>query len=87
MATTIRLEEDFKARLADAAQRAGMTPHAFILASVAQRVEHSEQEAELHRVAEKRWAKVVRGGKTLSLDEAQAHVDQRSAKPTARKRA
>ncbi len=85
--TTIRLDDNFKARLAEAAERAGTTAHAYILEAVAQRVEQSELEHELHQVAEQRWGRIVRGGKTLSLEDAQAHLAKRSVKAGSRKRA
>ena len=74
MTTTIRLEETLRERLAGAAERAGKTPHALILEAVALRVEQSEQEAEFHAVADKRWAKMLKSGKSISLDDALAHV-------------
>ena len=77
--TTIRLDKSLKARLAEAASRAGTNAHAFVLEAVTQRVEQSELAHEFHRLAEKRWAKVARGGKTLSLEDAEAHLAQRAA--------
>lgn len=85
--TTIRLEEDFKVRLSEAAERAGTTAHAFILEAVAQRVEQSELEHEFQRVAEQRWGKIARGGKTLSLEDAERHLTKRVTKTESRKRA
>ncbi len=77
--TTIRLEEALRERLAGAAERAGKTPHAFILEAVALRVEQSEQEAAFHAVADARWAKMLKSGASLSLDDAQAHLKARAA--------
>jgi predicted DNA-binding protein len=78
MTTTIRLEEQLRERLAGAAQRAGKTPHAFILEAVALRVEQSEQEAEFHALADQRWARMLKTGQSLSLDDALAHVQARA---------
>ena len=47
--TTIRIEEDFKARVAAAAELAGKTSHAFILDAIAQHVEQVEIDAEFDR--------------------------------------
>lgn len=77
--TTIRLEEVLRERLAGAAERAGKTPHAFIVEAVAMRVEQSEREAEFHAVADARWAKMLKSGASLSLDDAKAHVQARVA--------
>ncbi len=88
--TTIRLEDDLKARVAAAAEREGKTAHAFILEAIAQTVEQVELDEEFQRVAEKRWSKVVDTGKTVAWDEAKSYLRARSIgaqgrKPTARK--
>lgn len=88
--TTIRLEEQLKARIAQAAARAGKSPHAFILDALADTVEHDEIDAEMHRIAEERWAKVQRTGATVPWSEAKAYIQaraagQKAARPSARK--
>ena len=87
--TTIRLEERLKARLASAAERGGMTAHAFILEAIEQTIEQSELEEEFHRVAEERWAKLLESGKSVAWEEATAYVTarargERPRKPVAR---
>jgi len=54
--TTIRIEDDLKARVASAAERAGKTTHAFMLDAIAQTVEQIEQDQALDAIAEQRWA-------------------------------
>jgi len=88
--TTIRIEDDLKARVAAAAERAGKTAHAFILDAIAQTVEQVELDDDFHRVADERWAKVLATGKTVPWDEAKAYLEARSRgerkrKPVARK--
>lgn len=88
--TTIRLEDELKARVAAAAERAGTTAHAFILQAIEQTVEQAEMEEEFHRVADQRWAKLLDTGKTVPWDEVKAYVDARARgqqprKPVARK--
>jgi len=88
--TTIRIEEDLKARVAAAAQRTGKTSHAFILDAIAQTVEQSELGDEFHRIADKRWANVLATGKTVPWEEARSYLEARSRgerprKPAARK--
>lgn len=88
--TTIRLEEDLKARIAAAAEREGKTAHAFIVDAIAQTVEQSELDDEFQRIAEERWAKVRATGKSVPFDEARAYLEaraqgQRPARPSARK--
>jgi predicted transcriptional regulator len=88
--TTIRIEDDLKARVAVAAERTGKTAHAFILDAIAQTVEQVEQDDDFHRVADERWAKVLAKGKTVPWDEAKTYLAARargasSTKPAARK--
>jgi predicted transcriptional regulator len=88
--TTIRLDEDLKARVADAAARAGKSAHAFILDAIATTVEQVELDEEFHRLAARRWAKVLATGKTVPWNDAKAWVEARSRgenprRPAARK--
>ena len=88
--TTIRIEDDLKARVASAADRSGKTAHAFMLDAIAQTVEQVELDDEFHRVADARWAKVLASGKTVAWDQAKAFLEARSRgerprKPAARK--
>ncbi|MEO8247845.1 MAG: CopG family transcriptional regulator [Burkholderiales bacterium] len=76
--TTIRIEDDLKDRVGAAAQRAGKTAHAFIVDAIARTVEQAELDADFHAVADKRWAKILATGKTVSLDEASAYLEARS---------
>lgn len=88
--TTIRIEEELKARVAAAAERAGKSAHAFILDAIAQTVEQAELDDEFHRVADERWAKVLATGRTVPWDEAKTWLEarargERPRKPTARR--
>ena len=88
--TTIRIEDELKARVAAAAERAGKTAHAFILDAIAQTVEQAELDEDFHRLADARWAKVLATGKTVPWSEAKAWLEARSHgehphKPAARK--
>jgi len=88
--TTIRIDDELKARVAAAAERAGKTAHAFILDAIARTVEQAELDEAFHRVAEERWANILATGKTVPWDEAKAWLEARSRgerprKPVARK--
>lgn len=90
MTTTIRIEDDLKARVATVAAKVGKTSNAFILDAIAQTVEQVEQDEAFLSVADERWAKVLATGKTVSWDKAKAYVEARSQghtvqKPAARK--
>ena len=87
--TTIRIEDELKARVATAATRAAKTAHAFILDAIAQTVEQAELDETFHRAADERWANVLATGKTVPWDDAKAWLEARSRgehprKPVAR---
>ena len=89
--TTIRLDDDLKARVAAAAERSGKTSHAFIIDAIAQTVAQTELNDDFHRVADERWEDILATGKTVSWDEMRAYLTARSRgetprKPQARKR-
>jgi len=88
--TTIRIEDDLKARVTAAAERAGKTAHAFILDAISQTVEQAELDEDFHRIADERWAKVLATGKTVPWNDAKAYLEarargERTRKPAARK--
>jgi predicted transcriptional regulator len=88
--TTIRIEDELKARVAAAAQQAGKTAHAFILDAIAQTVEQVELDNAFNAVADQRWATIQSSGKTVAWDDARAYLAARALgrparKPAARK--
>lgn len=88
--TTIRIEDDLKARIAAAAERVGKTSHAFILDAIVQMVEQSELDTEFHRIADSRWTQALTTGKTVPWDEARVYLEarargERPRKPAGRK--
>ena len=64
---------------------AGKTPHAFILEAVAAGVEQSEQQADFH-APDARWARMLKSGRSISLDDALTHVQARAKVAKAGKR-
>lgn len=76
--TTIRIDDDLKSRIADAAQRAGKTAHAFIVDAITETVAQDELDAALHRIADERWATILATGQTVPWDEAKAWLQARS---------
>jgi len=88
--TTIRIEDELKARLAAAAERAGMTTHAFILDALAQTADQAELDQEFNQLADRRWKKLLADGETVAWVEARAWLEarahgERSRKPRPRK--
>jgi predicted transcriptional regulator len=87
--TTIRIDEELKARVAAAAEREGKTSHAFILDAIARTVEQAELDEAFQRVADERWAKLLATGKTVAWQDAKGWLEARSLgkrprKPVAR---
>lgn len=82
--TTIRLPEDLKDRVALAAERAGMTPHALILDAIAERVDAEERRNEFHDTGEQRYAEIVASGQTILWSEMRTYLEGRLSgnKPT-----
>ena len=88
--TTIRLEESLRTRLAEAAERAGKTAHAYIVDAIAESVDKAELEAAFHRVADERWARLLTSGKTVPSPDVRGYLEARArgespARPKARK--
>jgi predicted transcriptional regulator len=88
--TTIRIEDDLKARVAAAAQQAGKTAHAFILDAISQTVEQVELDNAFNTLADQRWANIQASGKAVPWDAAKAYLAARAngqpaRKPAARK--
>jgi predicted transcriptional regulator len=75
--TTIRLDEELKARVAAAAERSGKTPHAFMLEAIAESVEQDEVDAEFHRIADERWAEIQATGETVAWEDMKAWLEAR----------
>ena len=83
--TTVRIEDQLRARVASAAERSGKTAHAFILDAIAQTVEQVELDDDFHRVAQDRWVKLLAAGKTVPWDDAKAYLQARAAGASPRK--
>ena len=83
--TTIRLPDDLKARIAEAAKRAGTTSHNFILEAIAEKADLAELRADFDAVAEKRYAAIVESGKTIAWDDMRGYLEKRMAGKPARR--
>ncbi len=77
--TTIRLPEDLKERVALAAERAGMTSHAFILEAIADRVDEQEHRNDFYDTAERRYAEIVASGRTIPWNKMRTYLEERLA--------
>lgn len=83
--TTIRLEDELKARINAAARQAGTTAHAFILDALTRTVEQVELDNAFHALADERWARLRATGRTVAWDDAQAYLAARARGQPARK--
>ncbi len=83
--TTIRIDENLKARIAAAAERAGKTSHGFILDAIAKTVEQAEMSDSFHREADERWAKILAKGKTVAWEDMRAYLAARASGHAPRK--
>lgn len=77
--TTIRLEDDLKERVSQAAARAGKTAHAFIRDAIAESVEQAEFDAETDRICEERWADFLKTGEAIPWEEVKAYMKATAA--------
>ena len=88
--TTIRLQEDLKARVASVAERAGVTAHAFIIEAIAQKTTQAEARADFVREAHERLAEFDATGMAVPWGAARQYMLDRAAgkkvvRPKARK--
>ena len=83
--TTIRIEDELKARVAAVAERAGKTAHAFILDAITQTVEQVEQDNAFQALGQERWQAIQATGQTVPWDEAKAYLAARAQGKPARK--
>ena len=63
--TTIRLPNELKSRVAEAAKRAGTTTHGFILEAIAEKTGQDEKRADFEAEAEGRFARIIASGETI----------------------
>lgn len=88
--TTIRLPEDLRVRLKEAAERAGTSAHSFILEAIAEKTEQAERRSDFDDAANSRYARIIASGKTIPWNEMRRYLAARvqgkkTARPAARK--
>ncbi len=88
--TTIRLPDELKARIAEAAKQAGTTSHNFILEAIAEKADSAERQADFHSEAARRYERIVETGETIPWDEFREYLMGRihgkaAHRPVARK--
>ncbi|EIL93187.1 MULTISPECIES: ribbon-helix-helix protein, CopG family [Rhodanobacter] len=88
--TTIRLPDELKARVAEAAAQAGTTSHNFILEAIAEKADAAERRADFHTEADRRYAEFLKTGESIPWDDMRRYLEDRLAgkpatRPSARK--
>lgn len=86
--TTIRLPDELKERVAQVAQAAGLSAHAFIVQAIAEKTEQAQARDAFHALGRERMAEIGRTGKTVSLaDMRQYALDKAAGRPAKRPKA
>lgn len=75
--TTIRLPAELKARVAVAAERAGVSPHSFIVEAIASKAERDERCRDMADTADRRYASIAANGQTIPWSEMQRYLQAR----------
>lgn len=88
--TTIRLSDELKARLAEAARRGGTTAHGFILEAIAEKIEQDERRSAFEEEAQTRLSRLVQSGRSIAWADMKRYLgariaDDKVAPPAARK--
>lgn len=78
-ATSLRLPDEIKALATRVAEREGKTPHAYLLEVVSERVKSDAAKQDFEAVADERWQRYLRDGKTISIDEMRKFLLARAA--------
>ena len=75
--TTIRLNDDLKARISSIADHFGETAHSFMLEAITKRVAEEEERLSFAAIAEARYAKILATGKAIPWDEMRRYLKAR----------
>ncbi|MGQ1886403.1 CopG family ribbon-helix-helix protein [Serratia marcescens] len=81
--TTIRIPDELKARVAAVAEQTGVTSHSFILQAIAEKTQQEELRRDFENEAEKRYAKIIATGETVSWKEMRGYLENYAAGDTA----
>jgi len=77
--TTIRLTEQLKRQVAQAAKRKGTSPHAFMLDAIADSVDEDERRRDFIDTAEARYQHIIDSGMTVPWSEMRNHLKSQAA--------
>jgi len=77
--TTIRLSDELKARVTEAAKRAGTTAHGFILEAIAEKTALDERRADFREEAEDRYARIIASGESIAWDDMRNYLKAKAS--------
>jgi predicted transcriptional regulator len=73
--TSLKLDEELKQRIAAVAQDQDTSAHAWMLDALRRATEQAEQDAEFKAIANKRWARFKRDGRSVSQADMETYLD------------
>lgn len=76
--TTLRVSDELKARVAELAERAGKTPHAFMVEAIEESVRLAETRAQFIEEARGRFEEMLETGRAIDWHEMRAHLKERA---------
>ena len=79
MAVSLRIPEEVKKRVARLARARDLTPHAFMLEAIREKVEAEEARASFHAAAKQRLARMKRSGTGIPADDVFEYFRKRAA--------
>lgn len=74
---TIRLSDELKARIANAAEHAGKSTHSFIVEALGEYAELEEQRMSFEAEASARFANILASGQTIAWTEMRRYLEAR----------
>ena len=77
--TTIRLSDELKARVTEAAKRAGTTAHGFILEAIAEKTALDERRADFRDEAEDRYSRIIASGESIAWDDMRSYLKAKAS--------
>ncbi len=88
--TTIRMPEELKERVRQAASRTGTSTHAFILQAIEEKAEQEALRRDFDETANQRYARILESGETIAWPDMRRYLEdsaqgKRPARPIARK--
>ena len=77
--TTLRLNDDLKSRIAEAAKRSGTTAHHFMLEAIVEKTAAAERRHEFEALADARYAEFLATGEAVPWADMRAYLEARAA--------